>query len=133
MDPASTQFQQDIAEVHNHMGELLFRSGDFNNAITELKKSLVVVDRISTTKNPHVELGQLVLSDQYWLGKANAGLGLANGGSRKAREEYFREALSWFDKCLPGYRALAQDPSGYDGPDRVPDIQRTIERCKSSK
>lgn len=130
MDPASTQFQQDISEVHNHMGEVLCRTRDFDDAIVELKKSLVIIDKISMPKNPHVELGQLALSNQYWLGKANAALALAASSSKENTKSHCRQALAWFDLCVPGYRVLAHDQSGYDGPNRLPDIQHTIAQCQ---
>jgi non-specific serine/threonine protein kinase/serine/threonine-protein kinase len=130
-DPASTQFQEDIAELHNHMGELLTRTRDFGKAIPELTKSLDALKKVPLSRDPHLQVGQVALSDEFWLGKAHAGLGLSNG-YRSANNERCRESLFWLHKALPDYLALRANPAGYDGPDRVSEIQSTIRQCMAS-
>lgn len=130
-DPASTQFQQDIAEVHGHMGELLARALDFSHAIPELKTSLAALDKVPIARNPHLEVGQIELSDQFWLGKAHTGLAFSKQFAVHKKQEHCSEAVTWFRKCLPGFVALRRDRSGYDGPDRVPAIESAIAQCRS--
>jgi hypothetical protein len=79
--------------------------------------------------DPHLQAGQVAIADEFWLGQAHAGLALANKVAEMQRKEQCGEALQWLHKALPFYIALRADRSNYDGPDRVPEIQRTIQQC----
>ena len=132
MDPASTQFQEDIAEIESHMGEILTKTREFGKAIPELTQSLDVLNKLPLSRDPHLQIGQVTLSDEFWLGKAHAGLALSNGDAA-AKKDHCQQSLFWLQKALPDYVALRANPSGYDGPDRVPEIQRTIRQCTSDE
>ncbi|HKU25045.1 MAG TPA: protein kinase [Candidatus Sulfotelmatobacter sp.] len=127
-DPASMQFQEDIAEIHNHIGEILTKTRDFQTAIQELTKSLDILNKLPLSRDPHLQVGQVSLSNEFWLGKAHAALALSTA-SLAAQREHCHESLFWFRKALPDYTALEANPSGYDGTDRVPEIQRTMQQC----
>lgn len=131
-DPASTQFQEDIAEIHNHMGEILTKTRKFGKAILELNKSLDALNKVPLSRDPHLQVGQVALSDEFWLGKAHAGMGLSTDHST-ANQEHCRESLFWLHKALPDYLTLRANPSGYEGPDRVPEIQRTLRQCMTAE
>jgi serine/threonine protein kinase/tetratricopeptide (TPR) repeat protein len=128
-DPANAQFQEDVAVVRGHIGEILLHQGHPKDAIEPLQLSLAATERMSDAKNPQSRVGYIVVSDQFFLGKAYSTMA-ASAGNPSQQVEYCREAGSWFQKCRPAYEFLRDHAQeSYNGADRLTEIERETNRC----
>jgi len=132
-DPANAQLKQDVAEVRGNFGELLTRTGDPVNGIKQLSLSLDTLGKTTSADKPQSPVGLIVLTDQFWLGKAHTLLASSTKISAGQKAEYCREAEFWFQKALIGYEFFREHPvSGYTGAGRIAEIQREMTRCRTS-
>jgi len=130
-DPANAQLKQDIAEAHGNIGELLTRRGDPAGGIKELDLSLDVLTRNENADKPQSPVGQLVLTDEFWMGKAHTLLASSKQQSARERALDCREAGGWFQKALAGYEFYQAHPmSGYNGAQRIAEIRQESARCR---
>ncbi len=128
-DPSNAQFQEDVAVVRGHTGEILLHQGRPKDAIEPLRLSLAATERLSDAKSPQSRVGYIVVSDQFFLGRAYSMMA-TSAGNASQRVEYCREAGSWFQKCLPAYQFLRDHAQeSYNGADRVTEIERETNRC----
>jgi len=94
-----------------------------------LQLSLAATERMSDAKNPQSRVGYIVVSDQFFLGKAYSTMA-ASAGNGSQQGEYCREAGSWFQKCRPAYEFLRDHAQeSYNGADRLTEIEREANRC----
>jgi tetratricopeptide (TPR) repeat protein len=131
-DPANAQFQEDIAAVRSEIGEVLVNTGKPGDAIESLRLSINAAQSMSNATNPQSRIGYILVSGQFFLGKANIMLASSSQTPSQQKIEHCREASSWFQKCLPAFAFLRDHaPSDYNGADRVTTIQHEITVCEA--
>jgi eukaryotic-like serine/threonine-protein kinase len=130
-DPANAQFQLDIAVVRSNIGDILLGAGKPRDAIEPLRLSAAAAQTMADAKNPKSRIGFILVSDQFWLGKANVMLAVSAHNTPAQRTAYCHEADFWFQKSLPAFEFLRDHaPSGYKGADRVNEIRSAMSRCE---
>jgi serine/threonine protein kinase len=131
-DPANAQFQEDIAAVRSEIGEVLVNTGKPGDAIESLRLSINAAQSMSNATNPQSRIGYILVSGQFFLGKANIMLASSSQTPSQQKIEHCREASSWFQKCLPAFAFLRDHaPSDYNGADRVTTIQHEMTVCEA--
>jgi len=131
-DPANAQFQEDIAAVRSEIGEVLVNTGKPGDAIESLHLSINAAQSMSNATNPQSRIGYILVSGQFFLGKANIMLATSSQTPSQQKIEHCREASSWFQKCLPAFAFLRDHaPSDYNGADRVTTIQHEMTVCEA--
>ena len=131
-DPANAQFQEDIAAVRSEIGEVLVNTGKPGDAIESLRLSINAAQSMSNATNPQSRIGYILVSGQFFLGKANIMLASSSQTASQQKIEHCREASSWFQKCLPAFAFLRDHaPSDYNGADRVTTIQHEMTVCEA--
>ena len=131
-DPANAQFQEDIAAVRSEIGEVLVNTGKPGDAIESLHLSINAAQSMSNATNPQSRIGYILVSGQFFLGKANIMLATSSQTPSQQKVEHCREASSWFQKCLPAFAFLRDHaPSDYNGADRVTTIQHEMTVCEA--
>ncbi len=128
-DPASPIYRQDIAKVSRDLGEVLTRIGNAESAIEQLQRSLSILQLVPAADDPNSIVGDAALADQFWLGKAHVLASMSPTASAKEKLEHCREALNWFQKCLPTLENLRSSGSDLSAARQIEEIQRDRKNC----
>ncbi len=118
--------------MRGSIGSLLVRSGQSRAAIPVLQQAIADLSRLPDAKTPQSYAGYVLITDQFWLGKAYTAMASSTKVPLAGRAEECKQVRSWFKLCIPQFEALRDKGPDYQASDRLDEIRAELSRCSNT-
>lgn len=103
------RYGQELPEIHERMGDLLFQLNDRTGAIENYQRALAYLEAASVEGRLGVKVRRATASDYERIGRVYSSIALNIKAAPIARVEACREAKSWYQRSLVIWQKLRDE------------------------
>jgi eukaryotic-like serine/threonine-protein kinase len=107
-----------LAEIYNRIGDVQIRLHDFKAATAAFDHAVALVDVDAASAKANAEALYSIANSNFGLGEVQAALAKNTGQENNHRIEYWRQAVSWYERSLSASAKIKEPamitPDGFD-------------------